>query len=97
MAGGGGVIHIGEDMTLERDAYQWILTRYWDGKVNPKTGESKRQSKQTYHATLDQVAGWVLNYYSERCESLEDLRRLYSEAQTDIAVKLSTAAREEQQ
>ncbi len=63
---------INEDFEVERDAYQWILTQWRDG-INPKTKEPTRSKRQTYHATLEQVCGVIVERQCGQCESLSEI------------------------
>lgn len=64
--------------TAERDKYQWILTEWYDGK--DKHGNHKRQSRETYHASLAQVCSVVIDRMAGHCESMEGLRELLGNA-----------------
>lgn len=65
-------IQLVDNFTLQRDQYQWILTRHF---VNSK---NTPQVHNTYHGSLEQVAKYMLDFHSSRCNTLEELKELYN-------------------
>jgi len=70
------MIKLEDRFGLTKDKYQWILTHFYVGK--DRKGNDKEQSKDTYHGNLDQVSNYILNTLSEKCETLEELKELYT-------------------
>ena len=62
-----------------RDPHQWILTEFYEGK-DRKTGNPKRQSRETYHASLSQVCRLIVDREAGRCEGLEELLAMLANA-----------------
>jgi hypothetical protein len=76
------MIKINSNFSIHKDSHQWILTeKKMRVMVKGKfAGEKKEVIKETYHATLPQIANVIIERKSGDCESLEDLKKLYSNA-----------------
>ena len=85
------MIQIGTNFEIERDKYQWILVEWRDG-INPKTKESTRSPHKTYHATLEQVAGVVVDRGCEDCESLQEMVAIMADVKSILVTKLEAAS-----
>jgi len=68
------IIFCNGDFTAERDKFQWILTEWYDGK--DREGNTKRQSRESYYATLAQVCGEIIDRSAAKCDGIEDLHTL---------------------
>jgi len=51
------IIKINEDFEMYRDKHQWILWHWTDGET--KDGDPKRQKRETYHGSLEQVCSVI--------------------------------------
>ena len=67
------------DFEATRDKYQWVLTRWVDGK--DKDGNLKRKAVETYHASLKQVCNTVLDKVGDKCSTTDDMLCLLENAQ----------------
>lgn len=52
-------MRISENYSLKKDRVQWILTEHYTGK--DKAGNDKAKERDSYHATLNQVANYLIN------------------------------------
>lgn len=64
--------------SLIKDRAQWILTEHYIS-LNKKSGEAKEKQRQSYHATLRQVAQYMID--NGEYESLDS----YIESAREIA------------
>lgn len=76
------MIKINSNFSIHRDSHQWILTeKRMQIMVKGKfAGEEKEVVKETYYPTLPQIANVIIERQGGNCESLEDLKKLYSNA-----------------
>lgn len=51
---------INDDWEAERDNYGWHL-KHWRDSINPKTKESSRTYRSSYHANLEQCMDYILD------------------------------------
>ncbi len=65
---------------------QWILHHWYDS--NKRGGGTTRKSRDTYWATLGQVAGQIINRSAGKCQDLEELRELLENATELLKYKL---------
>lgn len=64
-------IRFGDGYTARRTRYCWVLEEAYEGK--DKMGNTKQQRRETYHATLPQVCGYVLDRSAGECSSLSEI------------------------
>jgi len=64
--------------TLEKDPYQWVMIEAYDGKDS--NGKPKKQKRKTYHPTLRNAFGAILDHMACDCTSVYDLTELYASA-----------------
>jgi hypothetical protein len=85
------MIKISENFSIESDRYCFILHHFYDGKN--KKGEVKRQSKQTYHRTLEQVSFYMLHQAAKEAETItgivDIMNKLAAEITTTLENKLT--------
>jgi hypothetical protein len=72
--GEAAMIKFNEDYSFERDKYQWILHHSYDGRDKDKN--PKRQSRDTYHATLEQICQTIVDREAGRCTDMAELQKL---------------------
>ena len=65
------MIKYNETYSFHRDAYCWHLHETKEGK--DKDGNPKPSTKTTYHASLQQIAGQIIDREAGKCESLDQL------------------------
>lgn len=71
----------------KKDKYQWILTQMIEGK--DKDGNPKMQTKETYHGTLHQVCGVIIDRKCGKCGSLEEVKQLLIDAKNGLNFAVS--------
>jgi hypothetical protein len=81
------MIQVSENYRIDSDKYQFILERFYDGKERA-TGAVKRQSKLSYHATLEQVARKMLGESAKEAESITEAVQIMNKLAAEIAVNL---------
>ena len=72
------MIKFNEQFSFEKDPNCWQLHEWRDGKS--KDGVAKRQKKTTYHASLQQICGAIIERSCGDCESLEEIKHLLENA-----------------
>ena len=71
------MIKFNEDYSFERDNYCWTLHHSYDGK--DKKGNTKRQSRDTYHGTLEQVCHHIVDREAGKCTDMAELKKLLTD------------------
>lgn len=68
------MIKVNDRFSIRRDSLQWIVTETYDG-TDQKTKQAKQQTRDTYHANLEQCASWIIDKMAgkEDCKDLKDL------------------------
>ncbi|MCP4103905.1 MAG: hypothetical protein GY750_21170 [Lentisphaerae bacterium] len=72
------MIKFNEKFSFEKDKYCWQLHEFYMGKGKDK--KPKMQKNTTYHATLEQVCGVIIDRSCGDCESLEEIKALLQNA-----------------
>jgi len=83
------MIKLTENYSLDYDRYQFILINHYDGK--DKKGEVKKQQKQTYHGTLEQVAKQILNQSVKEAKDICEMSDKLLSVAKEIAENLSSS------
>jgi len=81
------MIKFNDRFEFERDKYQWILTENVLGK--DKNGNDKIKQEKTFHGTLRQVIGVIIDKEVGNCEDLEQIIDLLSNAESILADRLT--------
>tara|TARA_R110000765_G_scaffold415652_1_gene516904 strand:- start:37 stop:306 length:270 start_codon:yes stop_codon:yes gene_type:complete len=76
------MIKFNDDFSFERDQYCWHLIESFDGK--DKDGNDKRQHRTTYHASIVQICGVIIDRSCGKCQSLEEVLSLLASAKTEL-------------
>ncbi len=69
------MIIFNEDFKFERDKYQWLLHHTVDG-WDKKHEHPKRHTHTTFHATLEQICGAIIERSAGECKDLEEIKVL---------------------
>lgn len=77
----------GNEYFVRRDRYQWILVQMIDGK--DREGNPKKQERETYHVTLEQVCSNIIDRQCGKCTSVEELTQLLKETKTAVTMKFT--------
>ena len=76
------MIKFNEEFSFERDKYNWILDQTVPG--HDKDGAPKDQHRYTYHGTLAQACGTIIELSVARCETLEEVIHLLTHAKEEL-------------
>jgi ATP-dependent protease HslVU (ClpYQ) ATPase subunit len=79
-----------DKLSFKRDAHGYKLTQVYD-TVHPKTKEPSQSSRDTFHSSLDQVAGKILHLAMDDTNvelELEDMRNVFFSCKAEIAMML---------
>ena len=80
------MIKFNERFSFERGKYDWHLHEHYMGK--DKDGNDKENTRTTYHATLRQICGVIIDRSCGDCESLEEIKELLVNAQDMLSNEL---------
>lgn len=83
------MIKLSDNWCLGSDKYQWILKEYYDG--TNKKGELTRYCRNTYHATLHQVASHIAEQELKAASSIQEIKRISEELLSTVALNLKQA------
>jgi len=81
------MIKFNDRFEFYRDKYQWILTENVRGM--DKNGMVKITPRKTFHGTLRQVIGVIIDKEVGNCEDLEQIIDLLSNAESILADRLT--------
>ena len=79
-----------DKLSFKRDAHGYKLTQVYD-TINTKTKEPSQSSRDTFHSSLDQVAGKILHLAVDDTNvelELEDMRNAFFSCKAEIAAML---------
>lgn len=84
-------IHLNNVWSIKSDNYQWILTNK-TATYNPFKKEECVGAKETYHASLEQVAAKILKEDTKGLESLDEIVTLLKSNEVLLTKYLKSVA-----
>lgn len=72
-----------------RDKYQWVLTEHYKKLPTEKIPSGGMASRDSYHSTLDQVCGAVIDRMAGECRTLSEIKDLLENCLDTIVDKVS--------
>jgi hypothetical protein len=75
--------------TLERDQWQWILTRHYEGV--DRNGAPKMQSEDKFFGNLDQVARYLVTQSAQGCDTIQEILEAFNRTSAEVAATLKAA------